>query len=158
MKRSLIWNLIYTFGILIALVSGLLLFQQGKKPAQTQSVFTVSTPTPTIVAEQEGLPTTEEIDLSQYNITVLNGSGKKGEAAKVKELLGKEKYQVVTIGNADKQTYKETIIKITGGVKEPFIDKLKSTLSKLYLVKEEVEKSGDSKSDVVLIIGSEKAP
>ncbi len=158
MKRRLIWNLIYTFGILIALISGFLLFKQGKKPEQTRSVSTVSTPVPTMVSEQEVLPTVEEVDVSQYNITVLNGSGKKGEAASVKELLEKEKYQVVSIGNADKQTYKETIIRTVEGAKGSFIDKLKATLSKLYLVKEEVEKSDDTKSDVFLIIGSEKAP
>jgi len=102
-------------------------------------------------------PTPEKIDLSKYSITVLNGSGIKGEAAKVKDMLEEEGFSVVSVGNADASDYEKTILKAKEGVEAGFLDKLKSALSKSYVLASTQTLEKNDEDEIVVIIGSEKA-
>ncbi len=158
--RNLLWNIIYAFSIFGALCGGLFLFQIGQNPKpQQKTTDAVVNNIPTITFAPIATPVPpKEIDLSQYKITILNGSGKKGEAAKAKDLLEKDKFHVVSIGNADNPNFKETIIKAKKEIPVVFLEQLEKTLSSLYLVKDSVEDLGAGNPDVSIIIGGEKNP
>ena len=75
---------------------------ENGEPANNQSETTTTelTSTPTLT------PTPEPVDLSKYNVRILNGSGITGEAAKVKILLTTLTFAKVSTGNADTSNYK----------------------------------------------------
>lgn len=109
-------------------------------------------PTPTQVASDSASLIK---DLALYDITVLNGSGKGGEAGKLEKKLKSEGFAVLETGNADKSDYKKTIIKAKNKVPVSFLEKLKSYLETQFDLEEKVETLADSeKTEVVIIVGS----
>lgn len=97
-------------------------------------------------------PTEEDINLSEYSIKVLNGSDRNGEASKLKSVLEDKGYSISSIGNADK-TYSKTIIQAKDSVSKAWVDKLKKTLDKLYILAD-ISTLEDEDIDVVINIGS----
>lgn len=94
-------------------------------------------------------------DLALYDIQVLNGSGKGGEAGKLEKKLKAEGFAVFEVGNADKSDYKKTVIKAKKKVPETFLDKLKTYLKTQFEVEENVDTLADSeKTEIVIIVGS----
>lgn len=118
-----------------------------------KAVPTVSRQEPTVAPS----PTPEKVDLSKYSITVLNGSGIKGEAAKLKEMLEEEGFSVASVGNADASDYEKTILKVKEGTETGFLDKLKSALGTSYVLASTQTLEKNDKNEVVIVIGSEKA-
>lgn len=97
-------------------------------------------------------------DLALYDITVLNGSGKGGEAGKLEKNLKNEGFAVLEIGNADKSDYKKTIIKAKNKVPGTFLEKLKSYLKTQFDLEEKVETLAENeKTEVIIIVGSNPA-
>src|SRR3989338_5182280 len=86
-------------------------------------------------------------------ISVLNGSGTKGEASKAAELLRAKGFDIGTVGNADNYDYQETIVKLKKDKmdsKQAIIDALKGT----YVVSSTVvELDAGASSDGEVIIG-----
>jgi hypothetical protein len=108
---------------------------------------TAHTPTPT---------PTKIVDRSAYDIEVLNGSGKSGEAGKVKTLLTGENFIVSETGNAKRYTYTETVIEAKKTVSKDFLKELRTVLSQNYTVastSSQLESS--SSADVVVTVGRE---
>lgn len=101
-KKLLIWAGV-VLGIIMLMVFGMRLFsakEVDQKPKPTPTHF--QTPTPT--------PQPQRIDRSQWTLEVLNGSGVTGAAKKVADKLKDLGYQVIKIGNADKDDYTKTQI------------------------------------------------
>jgi hypothetical protein len=120
----------------------------SQKSEKKMKVENTSTPT----------PTEEEIDLSAYSIEVLNGSGIGGVAGKEKSALEDDGFTVENTGNADTQDYSETSISFKAGVPDAFIDELKKSLSKRYVIASDAgELDDESDYDVVITLGSEIA-
>lgn len=98
---------------------------------------------------------TEELDLSEYSISILNGSGIAGEAGKVENLLSTAGFTKTTAGNAKSYDYKATEVSLGEKVPDEVYDEIIDSLS-VY----EVEKSGPlestNKYDVVITVGSTK--
>ena len=111
------------------------------------------TPVPTEIPEPTEEP--KKVDLSAFTIKVLNGSGVKGEAAKVKANLTAAGFKVTTTGNADLDDYKETQIQAKKGTDKEFLKQLEAVLDKSYVVDEaSTSPSGAAiTTDVVVIIG-----
>jgi len=86
-------------------------------------------------------------------ISVLNGSGTKGEASKAAELLRAKGFDIGTVGNADNYDYQETIVKLKKDKmdsKQAIIDALKGT----YVVSSTVvELDAGASSDGEVIVG-----
>lgn len=109
------------------------------------------------VSPKPATPTpTKAVDRTAYDIEVLNGSGKSGEASKVKTLLTGENFIVSDTGNADRYTYTETIIEAKKTVDKSFLTELKNVLSQDYVVASTSSLlNSSSPADVVVTVGRE---
>lgn len=152
----------FIYFLIVALVSfvvGLLCmagidYVVSNKPTDINSFFNAPTSTPAPSKAVTPSPTPiKAVDLSTYNIQVLNGSGVKGEAAKVREGLVGEGFKVASSGNAATQDYEKTELAAKKGVDAAYLAKLKAYLEKESYVVEESTLSDDSKTDVVITIG-----
>jgi len=158
---------LFTYFLLVALVAFLLGFAfiaggyyalHGKNLSlsslsnRINSLIAKPTPTPKPTLAPAATPS-PTIDLSQYTISVLNGSGVSGQAAKVKDTLTTAGYKVTTTGNADKSNYTTTQIAAKKSVSSEFTDSLKATLKKSYVV-DVIQAPSSQSSDVVVTIGT----
>lgn len=144
--------------LLILVVAGLIGigFVYRKPIMDTISGGLVSpTPTPAPVSQKEEEPTkTPEPKLDTHAIKVLNGSGKAGEASKIKETLAQKGFNIESIGNTDTSDYEETVIQAKSTVSREFLDALKKVLSASYVLDPVDSLSETEEVDVVVIIGS----
>ncbi len=93
----------------------------------------------------------------ELNIKVLNGSGKRGKASEVKDLLKEKGYQEILTDNADSFDYEQTELQVKkskSSVASTIKDDLKGNVSSF---KESVL-SEDEAADVVIIIGTDFKP
>jgi hypothetical protein len=133
--------------------SGLTNLNQTSKPQPTPTPLEVEQ-TPSPIPTPLASPKAENIDLSVYKISVLNGSGKIGEAGKVRDLLKADGFTVSSVGNASRYDYTDTIIQVTKDVPNSVISSIKKSLSDSYSVKEGDTLPSTSKYEVVITVGS----
>jgi hypothetical protein len=118
-------------------------------PTVNPSVTPTAGPTPTVnpVDKDSGL------DRSQLSVTVQNGSGTAGVAAKGVSVLKGLGYDVVTSGNADNFNYTNVTIQVKSG-KSDFLSLLKKDLGFNYTIGSATSDLPDSfSSDALVIIG-----
>lgn len=149
-RKNFMWPILFIFIIALAMLGGVFIYKQGVKTQEEINVVTL-TPTPTIAPK----PTNAEVDLSKYEIEILNGSEVMGEAGRQQSNLEAEGFTISTVGNADESNYTETIIQAKKEVDKDFLDKLKSVLEKSFVVGEVEELPQDADSGVIIIIGSQ---
>jgi chemotaxis protein histidine kinase CheA len=101
-------------------------------------------------------PTEVPVDLSKYTIRVLNGTGRSGEAATVRDDLNTAGFNVVSIGNAAGDDIEQTQITAIEKVEVEFLDRLKKTLGETYVVGE-TARVATAAAEIVVTIGSETA-
>lgn len=112
-------------------------------------------PEPTAAAELSPEPTKEEVNFSEYEVQVLNGSGVSGAAAGVKGLISGLSFEDISTGNADSSEETETTVQLKEVVPVSVFEKIKETLTDYEVVKGEVlEEDGDY--DVVITVGAKK--
>jgi chemotaxis protein histidine kinase CheA len=116
-------------------------FGQVSEPTETP-------PTPT--------PTEVPVDLSKYTIRVLNGTGRSGEAATVRDDLNTAGFNVVSIGNAAGDDIEQTQITAVEKVEVEFLDRLKKTLGETYVIGE-TTRAATAAAEIVITIGTETA-
>lgn len=128
-------------GVAVLCFVGYILFLQPKE--------NVPTPTPTPFVE----PTPAPLDLNNYKIQILNGTGNEGEAGNVKNILGVESAET---GNASSYGYEFTEVATKEKTKDIFAQ-IEEKLSGEYSVKESAKVlTSDSDFDVVIITGAKK--
>lgn len=104
------------------------------------------------ISEARFEPTyTPELNLSEYDIRILNGSGIPGEAKKVADILKTKGFINIDIGDADTYDFQETEVSLKDDVASELFEILKSTLPTFSLKKTESLK--DSSYDVLIIVG-----
>lgn len=109
-----------------------------------------------IVYEETTTPEPKvEIDYSKYTINILNGSGIKGEAAKVEELLKDLNFKSIDTGNADSYEFAETEIALKEGLSETIFTDLEKALS-TYSVKKVDNLESSSNYDIQITVGQKK--
>lgn len=106
-----------------------------------------------VTQEPETTPTEKPVDLTKYNIRVLNGTGTSGVAARVRGELESAGFKVGSVGNADRDDYEETEIATNTKVEKEYTDKLREFLSKSYKVGA-VSEQATGAADVTVTIGS----
>jgi hypothetical protein len=120
----------------------------------TETTATETTVTETIVAETTAVETV-------YSLTILNGVGTQGIAAKTSELFkglkyqdGKDKYNISKVTDADNHNYKNTQIVLKSEDADILIvaEEIKSILN-VGTITTQQETSEDS--DIVIIIGKD---
>lgn len=163
-ERSKFWLFFFiTLGItvLIAfLAGGFFVYYSGVRNLNSLAT-TVSQPSvssePTINPEATPTPTSAPVNnkkLSEYKVSVLNGSGIIGAATEVKNILEKGGFKVANTGNADNFNYKETVIAAKSSVTKDVITTLESLLDKSYNLKiDEKSLKETSSYDLVISVG-----
>lgn len=140
-------------GIIVLLMGGIgliLWFQQPKRVAKTivKKQVRIPTPTPTIVF----------LNPKDIRIDIKNGSGRFGEAGRLKTKLEKESYTILTVGNSDNDIQNTEIIsKIT--VPADFIASLSALLEKDYQMSASSSPilEATQSADIVITIGTDLA-
>lgn len=144
---------------ILGLVVGVLLAGGGMY--YKYQMMTSASPTPEPVVETPTptpSPTPEPVvDVSTLKVQVLNGSGKAGEANKVKALLEKGGFKSVVVDNAKKYDFTTTEISLKPNAPTKIYTHIYEALKSDYKVKESVEQlPSDSKFDAVITVGTEK--
>lgn len=142
--------------LLGALLGGIYFYQTSVNKVADKTPTTTQEPTTNSVPTSSSEP--KVVDLTKYTIKILNGSGIKGEAGKVQDLLESAKFEVSTTGNADSYGYTKTVIQVKSDVDKDFIAKLTETLSETYSVDTKTQSLSTTSSDsVIVIVGSTKS-
>lgn len=156
-KSPVFWILVPGIFILGAILGGIFFYQK-----EVNTIDAENTPTPVATPEVSVTPTPttkaeEKIDVSEFDIAILNGSGIAGEAGKVKTLLEDAGFSVTSTGNAPTYDYTKTIIKAKSTVDNSVIEKLKEALLESYEVGDSQTLPSSSTTDIQVIVGSSKA-
>lgn len=151
-KKSLI-PLLFLIIIIGAVVGGGIYIARsvlgGEKPAPSPS----PTPTSTLFTPSP-LEEPEAVDVSQYSVQILNGSGVAGEAGKVNDLLVSAGFSKADTGNADNYDYTDSQIQLKANTPDAVFDAVKGALSEEYtIVKSSDNLAEDSEYDIVIIVG-----
>lgn len=153
-KKKPVWLwLIASFLIAGAGMTWFLVWKQTKTESakSPESTQTAVTPTASPAATPE-----IKLDLAQYQIRVLNGSGISGEAGRVKVILEGAGFVVKNTANADSYDFTSTEITYSSNVNTAWLEKLKTELAKKYALKEPVI-GKITGADVEIVVGSSKA-
>ncbi len=140
--------------ISMAVISFFLSGKLFETPFITRKVVVATpSPKPTVTVE----PTKAiEVDLAEYSIEVLNGSGISGVASELKTELTTDGFKVISAGNADKSDYTNTIISAKKKVRSAYLEKLKENLKKTYTLDSDSKTvlAETNEADVIITIGS----
>jgi hypothetical protein len=134
--------------LLLAIVVLWFVTQNGKK---TENLKTTKTEVVNLPADSKP----KKAVLVDYKITILNGNGVEGAAAKAKTLLENKGYKVVNLDNADNYDYEQTVLRHKKKVSGAFLDKLNKLLKTQYdtIVEKEFIDQSETNSDVIIILG-----
>ncbi len=153
-KKGTKW--LWILAILLIVGAGVVWFLVWKetKPAKVSEISKIEvTPSPAVTATA----TPEaKIDLAQFEIRILNGSGISGEAGRAKTLLEGDGFKVKSTGNASAYDFTTTEITYSQTVSTAWLAKLKTELAKKYAIKEPMAGKVTG-ADVEVIVGSSKA-
>ncbi len=149
-KKNLLMPFILTL-IVTILISGAFFAYQVSTESSSKQVVVSPTPVPTVTAVPD------KIDVSEYEVEVLNGSGISGEAGRAKTILENGEFVVDSTGNADSYDFEETVISVNGDVPEEVITQLKEVLSEEYAVSDEIEEDEEQETAIVITVGSGKS-
>ncbi|QQS38410.1 LytR C-terminal domain-containing protein [Candidatus Woesebacteria bacterium] len=142
--------------IVLGVIGGGLFYYQKNTPDAIDN--TQVTPTPnTVIPSPTPLPnvTTKPLDLENISVSVLNGSGKAGEAGKAAKLLTDAGFQEATPDNADSSDFTITYVVVKKDAPDGLYKEISEVLGKTY----QVELSDDilddkSEFDAEVTIGS----
>lgn len=139
--------------ILGGVAGGVLVFISGM--SQDSLVAEVS-PTPIATVAPTATPA-PEVDKQSVTVAIQNGSGIAGEGGRMSQLLTTEGFKVGTVGNASTFDHEETVIQAKDTVNAAFLELLSKTLSEEYKVGTNEKLTTSSSSDIIIVVGSEKA-
>lgn len=169
-KDSSIFNLgffaiVVLISIIVALSSGALYvyFNGLDKLPNNKTTVENQTPAPTAasVATATPIPTTTptpkpSVAKDKFKISILNGSGKIGEAGVVKKIIEDDGFVVSQTGNAQSFSFKTTLIEVKESVSKEIVDRLKEVLGEDYPVEVGKENLSDKSSwDIIITVGSQ---
>ncbi len=152
-------NLVIIFSVTLALgalVTGGILVQRSaleKRPSPTPSprVFASPTPNPSPTPSPSPEP---EVVLSDYKIVSLNGTGGRGVAGAVKDILEAEGFEDVEAANAQKLNHTKTTVQLKSNTPDAVWDTIERALNSDYdLVKSETNLTEDDDYDVIITVG-----
>lgn len=130
---------------------------QQKPPVQKEAKVEI-TPTPTNVEVISPTPISTEsanIQIEDYAIRILNGSGKAGVASRLSDSLKEKGYDVSETGNADRNDYETTEIRYKKSVPEEVKMALDKEVKTLYSFIVGTNLEENDTSDIEIIIGKE---
>ncbi|MBI4089162.1 MAG: LytR C-terminal domain-containing protein [Candidatus Levybacteria bacterium] len=148
-QKNFMWPILFVVFLALLSMIGIFIYKNSRNINEEKINVVTLSPTPTVVTEP-----TKVIDLSKYEIKILNGSGVDGEAGRQKGNLETEGFTVASVGNADNSDYTDTVIQAKKEVDKEFLDKLKSVLATSFTMGETETLTVDSSTPVIVIIGT----
>lgn len=147
--------------VLFAGIFGIRLLNSNKEekttlapiPQTSQEVLSQEVAKPQAEAPQQEAPKPER-KKEDLKISVENGAGVSGMAAKTKEFLEKAGFKVDTIGNSDDPTRTNTLIQL----KQPkagYQDLLKDAMKDSFSIEVQTNLEDSSQFDAVIVVGSD---
>jgi hypothetical protein len=151
-QKNYMWPILFIFIIAAVLLAGVFAYKQGLFKGMGEKTKEVSvSPTPTSAVTPSPA---KKVDLTKYEVEILNGSEVDGEASRQKANLEEEGFTISSIGNADNTDYTDTIIEVKAEVDKDFIAKLKGVLESSFTVGKTQDLSEDSSVPVIVILGT----
>lgn len=142
--------------ILGILITNSIFYFKSKKPViknevkESSSVLTPAAEISPAVTEES-----EKIDFSKYKVRVLNGSGVKGAAAGVKDLLTELGFKNIGTGNATSSAFEKTNIQAKESLPEAVLGKIEEVLGDYEVIKDR-SLAGTESYDAIIIVGDKK--
>ena len=146
---------IISFVIGLLSMAGINMLNQKNQNSHNPQNTTNMSVTKKISPTNKPSPTPEPLNLAQYNIKILNGSGITGAAAKLKTSLTDEGFTVATTGNAPDNNYTNTTISAKKDANPKYLERLKTFLSKSYALASNPSTpiSSNEQADIIITIG-----
>lgn len=141
--------------MILGAIGGGIYYYTTRVSNQDNSTVTPTTdlPTPTFTPTPTESP--EPVELSDYSVEVLNGSGVAGKAGVIATLLEEEGFASADAANADNQDYTDTLVLMKADIPEGVFTELERILGKDYVLELSSDKlDEDSEYDVQVILGS----
>lgn len=138
------------------LVGGIFYFRNNvdNTPSQPKEM---ATPAPTTESPAPETSMEEDINLADYAVQVLNGTGKAGEAGTVADLLSSSGFETVDTGNSSKLGFTDTVIEAKEDVPQEVLDKIEASLVQYTLEFSTDSLEADSDYDIVVTVGSSRS-
>jgi hypothetical protein len=150
--------IILVIAVIVGIIAGGFYYYRSKVSSTPEESTQPSTTKDTVVTpEPTEEPVTEEVDLSEYTLSILNGSGVPGEASNVEELLTDFDFSNIETGNAESYDYENTEVSLKENLAKGAYEKIKEALSGEYSVTlSETALDEDSSFDIIIIVGAKK--
>lgn len=130
-------------------LSGVESFSRQATPTPTPELISLPTPVPT------ESPEPEPVDLGDFSVQVLNGSGTPGAARAGEDVLVKAGFRVASTGNAANYNFEATVVQAKPNVAAEVVSEAKKALEGAgYKVEIGEALASSSEYDIVAIIGS----
>lgn len=120
---------------------------------ETNDAVTVAPEEP---ADTSSNPPADAVSSEPYHLRILNGSGRKGEAARMKGALRNPEQFVIGIGNADADDYEKTVVRSKPSVPQDLILEISTSLSDSYALEENETLDEGEEDDIIIIVGLQK--
>lgn len=150
-------RLLLALGVLLLIIfGGIFISSKGKtdSPETSPSPVVESLPSPTPALEASP---SAAINLDEYKVQILNGSGVAGEAGVVEGILVDAGFSDLDTGNAANYDYTDTEVSLKSTTTEAVFTAIASALESDYtVVKLQTPLTDSSDYDVVITIGTKK--
>jgi len=143
------------FGLSALIAGGILTSRNAlnKKTIPSPTPLVIASPIPSPEASPSATPE-PEIILSNYKLLVLNGTGGKGVAGAVKDILESEGFENIKADNADKLDFTITQIQLKKTTPDQVFEIIDRTLNNAYEVTRSAEiLTEDTDYDVIITVG-----
>lgn len=150
-RKSSSTSRLFILALFIGLIVGLFIFG-GYVFYDSGFNFIKPAATPTPTAMQPSPTEEPELNLSEYNVQVQNGTGESGAAGEVASLLEEAGFENIDTGNADNYDYTDTEVAMKGSVNKLVFDKIKEALSEFNVV-QVTNLDDESEFDIVVVSG-----
>ena len=156
-SKAKIFIVIIAIAVILGIIAGGFYYYRSKV-SSPQEPTKPSTTTETVVTPQPTEePVTEEIEFSEFSVSILNGSGVPGEAGNAESLMSDLEFSSVDTGNAESYDYENTEVSLKDGLPEGIYTKIEEALTGEYNVTlSETTLDEDSSFDIIIIVGSKK--
>ena len=154
-KGKRVFIIVFILVLVLGLVAGGFYYYKTKVSGGEE---TPKDDTPTPSAQETPTPTpSEEVDLSEYSVSILNGSGIPGEAGKVETALKTQGFEGIETGNAESYDYTVSEVSLKKDTPEAVYEAVKKAMAGYKIVRQESALAESSDFDVEIIVGTTKS-
>lgn len=150
-KSSKKWLVIFLVFVILVVAAGLAYYFLVVKKA---SAPLPEGKTPTAETTVTVTPTSAPVNLADYKIKILNGSGIAGQAGVVEEILKEEGFTDFATGNADNYDYEATEVSLKENIPDKVFEAINRALNSKYKVEKQAKAvAADADYAILIVVG-----